>query len=100
MEPANASAEALKKQIEATEAELFNLKAQLAQVEADCATQSPSKLSVDAPRGLVAHDAEKKWPLLPEEYKRYGRQIIVPSIGIEGISLYLYMGLIWFCTWG
>jgi adenylyltransferase and sulfurtransferase len=26
-----------------------------------------------------------KWPLLPEEYKRYGRQMIVSEIGIHGL---------------
>jgi len=26
----------------------------------------------------------KKWPLELEEYKRYGRQMIVPNIGIQG----------------
>lgn len=92
MESANASAEALKRQIEATEAELSKLRAQLAQVEAGCATQSTSNLSINAPPGFVAQDAEKKWPLLPEEYKRYGRQMIVPSIGIKGIlSLCFYV---------
>lgn len=26
----------------------------------------------------------KQWPLSPEEYKRYGRQLIMPEIGLEG----------------
>lgn len=25
-----------------------------------------------------------KWPLRPEEYERYGRQLIIPSVGVEG----------------
>lgn len=84
MESANASAEALKKQIEATELELARLKAQLAQVEAGDVTQKINALEIGAENaGLVTQ--QKQWPLLPEEYKRYGRQMIVPSVGIEGI---------------
>ena len=78
MEPANASAEALRKQIATAEAELKKLRAQLAQVEADAVIQKTEGLS------LNEHPVTKKWPLLPEEYKRYGRQMIVPSIGIQG----------------
>jgi hypothetical protein len=83
MESANASAEALRKQIEVTEAELARLKAQLAQVEA---TKDLEKLSIEKEPDLVTQDGERRWPLLLEEYKRYGRQMIVPSVGIQGIS--------------
>lgn len=39
----------------------------------------------------MTHDPENdssktKWPLSSEEYKRYGRQMIVPNIGIQGNS--------------
>jgi adenylyltransferase/sulfurtransferase len=39
----------------------------------------------------VTHDPENdssktKWPLSSEEYKRYGRQMIIPNIGIQGNS--------------
>ena len=90
MESANASAEALRKQIAATEAELSRLKAQLAQVEAGAVTQKIESMSVaDC---LVTQDEDRKWPLLAEEYKRYGRQMIVPSVGIQGIlSLFPFM---------
>ena len=87
MDSANASAEALRKQIQATETKLFSLKAQLAQVEAvPVPTQKIENLSV-VDGGLVTQNGERKWPLLPEEYKRYGRQMIVPSVGIQGIPL-------------
>ncbi|KAG0651098.1 Sulfurtransferase uba4 [Hyphodiscus hymeniophilus] len=81
MESANASAEALRKQIVCTEAELARLKLQLAQVEAGASAQETDGLSIDE---QSASPVTKKWPLLPEEYKRYGRQMIVPSIGIQG----------------
>ena len=28
--------------------------------------------------------AETKWPLDADEYRRYGRQMIIPEIGLEG----------------
>jgi adenylyltransferase/sulfurtransferase len=31
------------------------------------------------------HSAEKRWPLDPHEYKRYGRQLIMPEIGLRGV---------------
>ena len=27
---------------------------------------------------------QKRWPLDPNEYKRYGRQLIMPEIGLQG----------------
>lgn len=29
---------------------------------------------------------KKRWPLEPNEYKRYGRQLIMPEIGLKGIT--------------
>ena len=89
MDSAAESAEALRKQITATEEELSRLKAQLATVEAHENTNGVEKslqgLEVDD-AGPVTH----KWPLSGEEYKRYGRQMIVPSVGIQGISYYVF----------
>ena len=82
MDSANASAEALRKQIEATEGELLRLKARLAQVEAASATRNVEDLSIAD--DLVTEGVRRNWPLLLEEYKRYGRQMIVPNIGIQG----------------
>ncbi|PVH85785.1 molybdenum cofactor synthesis protein-like protein [Cadophora sp. DSE1049] len=70
MDSATASAETLRKQISATEDDLKRLKAQLASVEAQDA---------EAAKGIAG-----KWPLSEEEYRRYGRQMIVPSVGIQG----------------
>jgi hypothetical protein len=89
MNSANAGAEALKKQILETEAQLQRLKDQLAQVEAGSLEQSVNGLSVS--ESPVTED--RKWPLSAEEYKRYGRQMIVHSIGIQGNS-YLLLGWI------
>jgi len=73
MESANTSAEALRAQIAATEAQLQSLKDQLAKIE-----EKEVQNGVDP----VTHS---QWPLSQEEYKRYGRQMIVPNIGIQGL---------------
>lgn len=74
MELANASAEALRKRISATEETLRELKEQLTQIEHGDTVKSAK----------TPPNSGLQWPLLPEEYKRYGRQMIVPSIGILG----------------
>lgn len=66
------SAGTLRKQIAETEAQLNKLREQLSQVEA---------LAKDKHENPVT----QKWPLSQEEYKRYGRQMIIPSIGLKGI---------------
>jgi adenylyltransferase/sulfurtransferase len=82
MDAATQSAEALKRQIAATEEELKRLKEQLAVVEAQSSTEEAvDGLKLGATRSPVTTG---KWPLGLEEYKRYGRQMIVPHIGIQG----------------
>lgn len=76
MDAATESAEALRKQIAATEEQLNILKAQLH--ELDARNTRDESTSHDQP-------LESKWPLSQDEYKRYGRQMIVPNIGIQGI---------------
>ncbi|KAI1132446.1 adenylyltransferase [Nemania abortiva] len=66
--------EQLKAQISKTEDELQRLKTQLAQLEASQTPQSqPAETSQDW-----------KWPLKEEEYSRYGRQLVLPTVGIKG----------------
>jgi adenylyltransferase/sulfurtransferase len=67
--------ESLRNQIAATEEHLRRLKEQLADLE----EQNPSQIVQES--DPVTHG---KWPLSLEEYKRYGRQMIVPNIGIQG----------------
>ena len=74
-------AEALRRQIVATEEELRSLKEQLAGVEAQNSVEKAfDGVSLQEPRPVT----QGKWPLSAEEYKRYGRQMIVPNIGIQG----------------
>ena len=95
MDSATASAESLRKQVSAIEDELKQLRAQLASVEAqDAAVKGIAGLDLSA-GGLVTvkktddSESERKWPLSEEEYRRYGRQMIMPSVGIQGKSISL-----------
>lgn len=94
MEAATQSIQSLRKQILDTEAQLASLKVQLEKTEAKISLGS---LSLDDEstneKGDENSFANKlkdingtKWPLSAEEYKRYGRQMIVPSVGLQGIS--------------
>jgi adenylyltransferase/sulfurtransferase len=80
MDAATQSAESLERQIATTEEELKRLKEQLAVVEA----QSSIEQAVDGLNLGASSVTTGKWPLGLEEYKRYGRQMIVPNIGIQG----------------
>lgn len=80
MNSAEEKASALRRQITDTEIELASLKLQLLSIEGK---DVDSKDLEATEEGLVTHD-ESKWPMSLEEYKRYGRQMIVPDIGIQG----------------
>ncbi|KAJ4417688.1 hypothetical protein N0V82_006049 [Gnomoniopsis sp. IMI 355080] len=101
MEPANKSAEQLRKRIAEAEDELKALKERLAQIEAAAEDrdkdkaesslplperQSPERRKTGAPGQPVEQSpvAAWKWPLGKEEYERYGRQLILPQVGING----------------
>lgn len=73
----------LRVQIAATEAQLASLKHELANAERAAAADSES---ADAQRTKEADQDTRRWPLLQEEYRRYGRQMIVPQVGLEGES--------------
>jgi adenylyltransferase and sulfurtransferase len=87
MNAARISAEALRTQITTAEKQLNELKDQLAGLEApDKAENQPPQPREDGqPRDLGSGESTM-WPLTQEEYNRYGRQMIVPSIGIQGLS--------------
>lgn len=79
MESGNNEADALRQVILATELRLEKLKEELAEVEK---RGSPSGRTEGSDELESLKDS--KWPLTPEEYLRYGRQMIVPIIGIQG----------------
>lgn len=74
--------ESLKLQITAAEKALKELKEQLAEIEGQQVESTPLQELSISDNG----DSKPKWPLSSEEYKRYGRQMIVPDIGIQGAS--------------
>lgn len=71
----------LRTQIAATETQLVGLRREL---------ESAEKAAIDikrqdADRAKEDRAGEKRqWPLLNEEYRRYGRQMIVAQLGLQG----------------
>ncbi len=85
MEAAKISAAALRDQIDATEKQLQQLRNQLAGLESeDKADRQPAQPDDDEHLTNLRGGDIPKWPLTQEEYNRYGRQMIVSSIGIQG----------------
>ncbi|ETS86821.1 Adenylyltransferase and sulfurtransferase UBA4 [Pestalotiopsis fici W106-1] len=74
-----AEAVALRQQIHGAEKELAALRARLVEIEA---LQTVSKTTGNPE--IDNTPATWKWPLREEEYARYGRQLILPSVGIQG----------------
>lgn len=85
MESISSKVDDLRRQIARAEEELEELRAQLAHAEKEEATAPPDV----TPLSLASQKPISKWPLSSDEYKRYGRQMIVPNIGIKGKFLYL-----------
>lgn len=87
---------ALHLQIQGLEDELSVLKRQLAKAEAVDISQasrpvSPStavltdaEIPPEQPIAAKDEDSDSRWPLDADEYRRYGRQMIMPEIGLEG----------------
>ena len=73
----------LRAKIAATEAQLARLKQDLASAEEAAAAKSNSAESSEGSQQAQTR-REPRWPLLQEEYKRYGRQMIVSQVGLEG----------------
>ncbi|KAI0863765.1 adenylyltransferase [Xylaria cubensis] len=86
MDTVTSKIERLKAQISKTEEELQQLKTQLAELETSPPTPTPAPTTPEAQAQCQATGAsqEWKWPLKEEEYARYGRQLILPSVGIQG----------------
>lgn len=70
----------LRAQIAETEAQLAGLKRDLAYAEKAAAVTSEAA----GEKNGATDGAGRRWPLLPEEYRRYGRQMIVSQVGLEG----------------
>lgn len=110
MDPSDNLVLRLRAQIASLEGILADLKAQLIDAEAYCNhgaqvdTNGRSQIQTTSQRQVQAVDHKEKtfeslidqlqmpreskrgrsWELAPEEYKRYGRQLIMPEIGLRG----------------
>ena len=88
-----AKAERLHWQINHTKAALNNLKAELSDLESRRSNHEsehpppPAHPSIEqnAPGEGTIHPWNPRSPLTPADYKRYGRQMILPQVGIEGM---------------
>lgn len=101
MGPAEAEdrAHALRRQIATAEIELTALKQQLLSIEGktDDRLDDTNTKHHETTGANASPASEKdghatlegyKWPMALNEYKRYGRQMIVPDIGLEGRLLF------------
>ncbi len=76
--------ERLRLQLRSIEAHAAVLKAQIAEAEEAHPDPSQDNLAEEnaETRDYSVHN--EPWPLQPGEYQRYGRQMIMPEIGLEG----------------
>ena len=88
MDSISQRASALKQQIIDKEKELQHLKSLLVGIEETQATITPPPQEHITSQDVIP-PPNPKWPLSSEEYQRYGRQMIVPNIGIQGLSITL-----------
>ena len=85
---ASQGVQAIRAQIDALECQLHDLKQQLAIAEKNVdvshnpSPTAQSKNTEDTPALHTVRDW--RWPLEGEEYNRYGRQMIMPEIGLHG----------------
>ncbi|KAI9833485.1 MAG: hypothetical protein M1819_003643 [Sarea resinae] len=84
MDPANKSVDVLRQQIAATERDLSALKEELACAEANAARNRGDDAEEDLKTPHEEHERPWRWPLRAEEYQRYGRQLILPEVGLQG----------------
>lgn len=87
---------ALRIQIQGLTDELSVLKRHLAHVEAVDSSQASQPIipsttlladaetSAEQPTAAKDEQNDSRWPLDIDEYSRYGRQMIMPEIGLEG----------------
>jgi adenylyltransferase/sulfurtransferase len=81
MEELDDKCASLRSEIAATEARLAKLKRELQEAEESARV---SRSTNNAQPATSGPRPERKWPLLKEEYRRYGRQMIVPQVGLQG----------------
>jgi len=84
MEADEGAIERLRDQLRSIEAKAAVLRAWIVEAE-EARNRRPQANSVKDNAGTQEHSKHKEiWPLQPGEYQRYGRQMIMPEIGLEG----------------
>ncbi|PGH05321.1 adenylyltransferase and sulfurtransferase [Blastomyces parvus] len=83
------SRELLQQQIATAEAQLSQLKTELELTERQIAAETTAAAEATSHPGIVAGlekstEGKRRYPLEQDEYRRYGRQMIVDQIGLEG----------------
>lgn len=73
----------LRAQITATETQLAGLRRELESAE-KAALEIKKQEESTKKDGNGDSRKPEGWPLLNEEYRRYGRQMIVPQLGLQG----------------
>lgn len=89
MEKLESTCASLRAQITATETRLAGLRRELESAE-KAAIVIRKQEDTKAEEGNKGRET-RTWPLLGEEYRRYGRQMIVPQLGLQGESKGCYM---------
>ncbi|KAI0891787.1 adenylyltransferase [Annulohypoxylon nitens] len=86
MESISDKAEQLRHKITQAEKELQDLRRQLSELESSTADPKLDQRvgSTSDYNHVTKNLTEWKWPLREEEYSRYGRQLILPTVGIKG----------------
>ncbi|EER36877.1 molybdenum cofactor biosynthetic protein [Histoplasma capsulatum H143] len=90
MEDLLKSREFLQQQIATTEAQLSQLNAALERTERQIAVGRPTTATTTTNqpetvnKGEVPSERNRRYPLEQDEYRRYGRQMIVDQIGLDG----------------
>ena len=89
----DSAVENLRFEIDTLEAQVARLRTQLAEVESSAtsiilpnpneAASSNADTTLDPPIASY-QTVDRRWPLDVEDYKRYGRQMIMREIGLEG----------------
>ncbi|KAI9374139.1 hypothetical protein BJX61DRAFT_338969 [Aspergillus egyptiacus] len=70
----------LRTEIAATEARLAQLKLELQEAEEAALKRTQNATDLDT----ISSQPRTNWPLSKEEYRRYGRQMIVSQVGLQG----------------
>lgn len=72
----------LREQIAATETQLAGLRRELESAEKAALEIKKQEDTKQDDNG--DNKKSESWPLMNEEYRRYGRQMIVPQLGLQG----------------